>query len=555
MMNLNIRITWPAWAWVNSTVDIIADLFAQLWYSLVSDIEYESRIKGWVNYFDVNISDSQELFLTKKVDIVLAFNSESLSAQLNSLKPWATIIINEKWLSKMDSTLLKWFNILSLLINDKFDNTYLLWILSKYLSLDIDIMNEKIEKVFERKWQEIVQNNQKIINDIYDTYLIDNSKLSKIQISKIWNPKKTIYWNKSLTYWAIDSELEYYSAYPMTPASTILSEVINSKKVTYFQAEDEIAVINSTLWASFTWKRSMCWSSGWWFALMVEALSFAIQAEIPVTVVLSQRAGPSTWTPTFHEAGDINLALNPTFWDFNHIVLYPSSLEEAYEFWWLALNLADKYQSIVILLMDKQSSELLWTVWGLKKTIVDRWVILDNPPDDYKRYELNDSWISPRVKVWTKNGDFIATSYEHDEYWATTENSEMKKKMTEKRWKKLEDFYKKEWFIWYEVINKNAEKMLIVTSFTSYTAKEFVKRNQEFWLIIIKFLKPLDERLRGEIVWKKEVIFVESNYSGQIEKYITNEFWLKYIDSLKISNLRKYDLYPFYIEDFDKLLK
>ncbi len=131
----------------------------------------------------------------------------------------------------------------------------------------------------------------------------------------------------------------------------------------------------------------------------------------------------------------------------------------------------------------------------------------------------------------------------------------MKKKMTEKRWKKLEDFYKKEWFIWYEVINKNAEKMLIVTSFTSYTAKEFVKRNQEFWLIIIKFLKPLDERLRGEIVWKKEVIFVESNYSGQIEKYITNEFWLKYIDSLKISNLRKYDLYPFYIEDFDKLLK
>jgi 2-oxoglutarate ferredoxin oxidoreductase subunit alpha len=46
---------------------------------------------------------------------------------------------------------------------------------------------------------------------------------------------------------------------------------------------------------------------------MTEALSFAIQAEIPITIVLSQRAGPSTGTPTYHEMGDINFALYPTF--------------------------------------------------------------------------------------------------------------------------------------------------------------------------------------------------------------------------------------------------
>ena len=97
--------------------------------------------------------------------------------------------------------------------------------------------------------------------------------------------------------------------------------------------------------------------------------------------------------------------------------------------------------------------------------------------------------------------------------------------------------------------------MLIVTSFTSYTAKEFVKNNSEFWLIIIKFLKPLDERILDEIKWKEEIIFIESNYSGQLENYITKEFWLKYIAWLKISNLRKYDLFPFYIEDFNELKK
>jgi 2-oxoglutarate ferredoxin oxidoreductase subunit alpha len=72
--------------------------------------------------------------------------------------------------------------------------------------------------------------------------------------------------------------------------------------------------------------------------------------------------------------------------------------------------------------------------------------------------------------------------------------------------------------------------MLIVTSFTSYTAREFIKNNPEFGLIIIKFLKPLDERLRAEIETKEEIIFIESNFSGQLEKYLTNEFGLKYID-------------------------
>jgi hypothetical protein len=68
-------------------------------------------------------------------------------------------------------------------------------------------------------------------------------------------------------------------------------------------------------------------------------------------------------------------------------------------------------------------------------------------------------------------------------------------------------------------------------------------------------LKPLDERLREELIWKQEVIFVEHNYSGQLETYLTDKLGLKYINWLKISHLRKYDLLPFYIEDFEKLTK
>ncbi len=396
--------------------------------------------------------------------------------------------------------------------------------------------------------------NKDIVNNIFQSYTIE--KESDICLSRVGPAKNLNYGNKALTLWAIQWGLEFYSAYPMTPASTVLSEVIGSWKVPYLQAEDEIAVANAALWASFTGKRAMCGTSGGGFALMSEALSFAVQAEFPITVLLAQRAWPSTWTPTYQEQWDINFALHPTFWDFDHVVLYPSSLEEAHYFGWLSLNIADKYQTQVIFLMDKQSAELHATHWTFSIPKIDRWEIIDTPPIDYKRYELTESWISPRVNVWTKNWDFIATSYEHDEYGATSEDSDLKVKFTEKRFKKLENFFEKEGISWYEIINPTAKKMIVTYSFTKYTAEHFIKNNPEYGLIIIKFLKPIDKRLRDEIISNQyeELIFAESNYSGQVEKYLCNELGLKYIPNLKISNIRKYDLFPFYIEDFNELL-
>ena len=554
-MFLNIRVTGPAWLGINSTSDIITNIFAHLGYHIVTDIEYESRIKWWVNYFDIFVSDSP-WYLTKYCDILLAFNAESLEKTIFNLKKNWVVFCNQKIYLSLKDPVKKYIEendikIFSLEINDKYDNTYLLALFAYYFDIDTLVIKDCLSEIFTRKWTATIEANVKIFENAYNT--LDFQK-SEQKIVKIWTKKEVSYGNKMVASWAINSALEYYSAYPMTPASTILTEIIASKKVTYLQAEDEIAVINSALWASFTGARSMVGTSWGWFALMTEALSFAIQAEIGIVVALSQRAGPSTWTPTYHETWDINFALNPTFWDFEHIVLTPSSLEEAYYFSGLSLNLADKYQTIVILLLDKQFSELSWTIGELVQLDVNRGEILENPADDYKRYAFTSNGISPKVRVWTPNGDFIASSYEHDEFWATSEESENKKLMTEKRWKKLENFFQKEWISGFEVFNPNAKKMLIIFSATTYTAKEFIKNNPEYGIIVIKFLKPLDERLYNVLKEKQEIIFVENNYSGQLENYICGQFGLRFIPWLKISNLRKYDLFPFYIEDFNSLI-
>jgi len=552
-MKLNIRVSWPAGLGMNSTADIIADTFASLWYEVITNIEYQSIIKGGLNHFDVNISDTNKS-LSKYADILIVFDDKNLLSNLLTLRNWAFIISNKKFIEKVLS---KWvdlskFKVLDIEIDDKYDNTYLLWILFKLLGLSAEIGYTSIEHTFAKKWKEIIVKNKEIVKNIYENY-----DLKWVEFLKLWRlgeSKDISYGNRMIAYGAIDNWLEFYSAYPMTPASTILSEVINSKKVPYLQAEDEIAVMNAALWASFTWARSMVWTSGGWFALMTEWLSFALQAEIPIVAVLAQRAGPSTGTPTCLEQWDINYALNPTFWDFEHIVITPSTLEDGYYMSALALNLAQKYQTIVIVLIDKQFAEWKSSYTSLSKPELDRGKLILDPKEDYKRYELTPDGISPYVTVWTPNGDFIATSYEHDEFGSTTEDPKMKVAMTEKRAKKLENFFDKEWFKWYEIYNSSAKKMIITTSFITYTALDFIKNNPDYWLIIIKFLKPLDERLRDEIVWLDEVIFVEHNYSWQIETYITDKFWLKFVNWLKISHMRKYDLMPFYIEDFENNL-
>lgn len=158
----------------------------------------------------------------------------------------------------------------------------------------------------------------------------------------------------------------------MTPASTVLTEIVNSKRVVYLQAEDEIAVMNVALGASFTGARSMVATSGGGFALMTEGLSFAAQAEFPIVAILSQRAGPSTGTPTYHEQSEILYALRPTFGGCDHVVLCPSTMEEGYYMAGQALNIAQKYQTTVIILTDKQFSEGKVTVTELKPAPIDQ---------------------------------------------------------------------------------------------------------------------------------------------------------------------------------------
>jgi len=549
---LSIAFSWPAWTGVNTAWLIVWNYFSKLWYKVYGDKEYQSIIKWWNNTFIDYISNTK-LFLSKNIDLFFAYDDLAIQRNENIYNLKQIIIVPKKsWLYQNMISIWMFF--------------YIIWFSEKKT---IQIIKNYFwnKKISEEIWQ-------KNIESIKFWYTA-NPNL-KFTISHIWNQSHNLFvdGNYLIAEWAVDAWLRFYSAYPMTPASSLIKYITKHKEVEFFQWEDEVAVAMSMLGARFAWVPAMCWTSGGGFALMTESISFANQAEIGWVYILSQRWWPSTWTPTFTEQWDILFAINASFGDTKPIVVYPSNFEEGYHLIQKVLNWSDIYQHPIIVLLDKQFSESYISIdetWWKKQIIPDEKIknkIKFNPetPEEFEgykdlkenkflRYKLTESWISSYTYPGIKNWYFIASSYEHTESWFSTENPQIKKQMIKKRYKKLETFKKIEFnkkFYWYEVINPKAKKFFITVWINRICIEKFIDQNPEYWLIVIKILQPLDIRLKNFLKSEKieKLIFVELNYSGQLEYILSSALWLNSLEwKWKISRIRKYNNYPLFIED------
>jgi len=547
-MKLNIAFSWPAGSGVNTAGLIVGNYFAKLGYNVYGDKEYQSIIKWWNNTFINYISD-ENLALSKNIDLFFAY--DDLAIERNQK------VYNLAKIVKIENKPDYFVNIVSVAVFFK-----LIW-------LSQQEVENIVKDFFGREMSENIWEKNKQSIKIWFNFETD-VKLD-LNIEKVGEEKKVLDGNFVVAESAVNSWLSFYSAYPMTPASTLINHITKHKEVEFFQWEDEISVAMSMLWARFAGKRAMCGTSGGGFALMSETISFANQAEIGWVYILSQRAGPSTWTPTFTEQGDLLYTLNVSFGDTKPIVVYPSDFETTPELVKKVFDWADIYQHPIIILLDKQFSESYISqddriLAGLQDRNLDKvkynsenegefaWIdeIKENK---FLRYKITDDGISPYTYPWIKNGEFIASSYEHTESGATTEDPEMKKLMTEKRHKKMETFIKNEFnenFYGYEILNPNAKKFFITMWINKITLKKYIEENSDYGLIVVKVLQPLDIRLK-DFFNKKEIeklIFVELNYSWQLEEYLTSKFDLNCEKwKWKVDRIRKYNNYPLFIED------
>ena len=155
---------------------------------------------------------------------------------------------------------------------------------------------------------------------------------------------------------ALDSDVEFFGGYPITPSSEImhvLSSALPARGYACIQMEDEISGICTALGAAMSGKRAMTASSGPGISLKAENLGVGYISEVPLVIVNVMRGGPSTGLPTRVAQGDLLQARNPTHGDVKSITLVPGNLRECYTETVRAFNLADRFMQPVFVLLDE----------------------------------------------------------------------------------------------------------------------------------------------------------------------------------------------------------
>jgi len=189
---------------------------------------------------------------------------------------------------------------------------------------------------------------------------------------------KFIQGNEACVEGALYAGLDFFAGYPITPSTEIaelLSYRLPQKGGKFIQMEDEIASMSAIIGASLTGSKVMTATSGPGFSLMQEALGYAVMAEIPSVIVNVQRGGPSTGLPTHVSQGDVMQARWGTHGDHAIVTLTASNHQDVFSMTVEAFNIAETYQTPVIVLSDQEIAQRKETVEPIDAsgfTIVDR---------------------------------------------------------------------------------------------------------------------------------------------------------------------------------------
>jgi 2-oxoglutarate ferredoxin oxidoreductase subunit alpha len=324
-------------------------------------------------------------------------------------------------------------------------NTAALGVIAEVLGIDQQVVERTVGDVLGEEHPDVAQENKKALDAGIRWAREQASAALKLPPVANAPPRMMMHGNEAIALGAVAGGLQFYSFYPMTPATSIGINLAGWAKrlgLIVEQAEDEIAAINMALGASFAGAPSMVATSGGGFALMVEGVSLAAMTETPVVIVVAQRPAPATGLPTRTEQGDLEFVLHAGHGEFPRAVFAPGSVEQCFDLTRRALALADHYQGPIFILTDQFLTDsyravLPFEIEGI--SAVQPWstegLDFDTP---YRRFALTDTGISPRLLPGVKEHLVVVDSDEHTEDGHITEDLSVRIRMVRKRLKKGE---------------------------------------------------------------------------------------------------------------------
>ncbi len=437
---------------VMTTGLLFSTLAARSGYNVYDYTEYPSLIRGGNNTTDVLISDGPATAYQHDVDMLVCLNKETYDLHKHRLHT-QSIVVYDSEQYQLDrecigvgipfKQLKREFKVEQIMIN-----TIAMGASLALLDADFELFNQMLVEQFGRKGEQVVEFNKKLALTGYEHVKQNYASAIKPILTRKADAQAQLVMtgNDAFALGCVMADCRMYVAYPMTPSSTVLSTLAGWEKKTGMivrHAEDEIAVVITALGATHAGVRAAVGTSGGGFALMVEAISFAGIAELPLVLFLSQRPGPATGMPTWTEQGDLLFAVNSGHGEFPKIVLAPGDVYEMVDLTLKAFDYADIYQTPVIVMSDKLLSESHQS--HIKAEIMN---LATNHPENrgktvfetmqepYLRYRNEEDGISERLIPGAKGHFYQANSYEHAENSHTSESAEDRKMQVDKRARK-----------------------------------------------------------------------------------------------------------------------
>ena len=552
--NIVIEICGSAGEGTISAGEILSRFMSGQGFEIMSFDSYPAEIRGFGKCVaHTRISTNRIYSPGKFSDVLIALNDKHAIDQLFALKENGLLIYDSQPAKphKEDKSVVGWtksdmisygipLNMLARKAtgNARGMNMVALGAVAALFYVDKHGFIDSIKARYAKKKQIVIDSN---VNSFLEGYNWTKENIKKIDphsfkgITPLKQKEKLIVnGNQLVAQAALDANLSFYAGYPITPATKImeiLSRELPKHGGVLLQTEDEISAIGAVIGAGFGGKRAMTATSGPGFALMTEFTGLSVMAEVPAVIIDSQRAGPSTGMPTKTEQSDFNSAVSGGTGDCPRIVLAPTDTKSCYEATVLALYFAEKYQTLVVVLLDFFLSNSIRNI-NIPEKPSSKYLDANRAPDkndlkDYQRYKITKNGISPRAIPGTPGGMFFSTGLEHDVYGRPNYSEAGHLKMTQKRFAKFNGVLSEAPAPEISKTDRDEFDIGVISWGSSAgAAHEAVMSAQKEGINASSFssmmVSPFPEKALIEFADKcKKILIPELNFSGQFANFAT----------------------------------
>jgi 2-oxoglutarate ferredoxin oxidoreductase subunit alpha len=444
--------------------DIFKRAMARAGYKVIAFDIYPPEIRGFGKCIArVRITTEQVYSLKRQSDVLVSLNDSHAIPHVSEVRDYGAVVYDQAPIAVMGEGRHISGHIrpgqlpYSLAMREiseqatgaaKSRNIVALGYVAGLFGLPRDAFHAIVTDKFKRKAKAVTETNLAAFEAGYRT----GESEFRVDFIKIGDPRKRdaagevrmMTGNAAVVRGCLDAGLEAFFGYPITPATSIMERLATELPLRggrLLQTEDEISAISATIGAGYAGARAATATSGPGLALMVEMLGLGVMAEVPTVIFCSQRGGPSTGMPTKTEQSDLHLAVYGGAGDAQRIVLAPTNVEGAYRCAGKAFEMAEKYQTPVIVLLDLYLSNRYETVILPNQNPFEPNCSKGRPQrqkgEAYQRFAITEDYISPRTVPGEEGGVHVITGLEHNEQGRPNDQPDMHELMSEKRHEKL----------------------------------------------------------------------------------------------------------------------